>query len=250
MKAPGSPRAEESGNQSTRPAHRSAVRPQAAGEDTAFMEQILNELSAQNEHARSERTLSSPSAGAAAHPTQGAGAARSPEASHAQAGAPSALRSPTIRVERDRGFRTDEGTPSARAYLPSRTLSPGPTAPHETATVHVSDPRRLPTVRVPRDRDSSAPSAPPRRSVPPPEDVVPTLRSAPGLHPHEASSSAVRWWLGGVMVAAVAGAIAVTLAVRFWSVPANASGATAGSAMPASHASSSASAAGLRKPGP
>jgi hypothetical protein len=232
-----------------RPAHRSAVRPQAPGEDTAFMEQILRELSAQNEHARSERTSPRPAAGAPPT-TQEAVASGSSAAPHAPLVASSALRSPTIRVARDGGFRTDEGTPSARAYLPSRTLSPGRTTPHETATVHVSDPRRLPTLRVPRDRDSSAPSAPQRASAPPPEEVVPTLRSAPGQRSREASSSAVRWWLGGVMLVAVAGAIAVTLAVRFWSVPSTASGAAAGSALPASHAPSSGPAVGIHKPGP
>ncbi len=243
MKALGSPRADESGSEK-RPAHRSAMRPQEPGEDTAFMEQILRELSAQNEHARSP--LSTGPRSAANHGPLEARSERTPDAQSREVtapvtqgpSAPHAVRSPTVRVERDGGFRTDEGTPSARAYLPSRTLAPGRSAPHETVSVHVSDPRRLPTLRVPRDRVSSTSSSR-RGSIPPPEDVVPTLRSAPERMPQEAPPSTVRWWIGALMIAAVAGAIAVTLAAHLWSAPASASGAGAGSATPTLRAPSS-----------
>ncbi len=167
------------------------------------MEQILRELSEQNEHARVDRTPRAPAAGTGAR-----------LAADVAAGALSPSRSPVIRVERDRGFRTAEGTPNARAYLPAKTLAPGRSAPLPTATVHVADPRRLPTLRVPRAR---APS------------VAPASERAPESRP-----LAMRWWLGAVVLAAIAGAIVVLLAARIGSAPASASGSPPGSALHAS----------------
>lgn len=167
------------------------------------MEQILRELSEQNEHARVDRTPRAPGAAAGARLVADVAAA-----------ALSPSRPPVIRVERDRGFRTAEGTSNARAYLPAKTVAPGRPAPLPTATVHVADPRRLPTLRVPRA-------------------VVPSAR------PHSRSASesrpmAVLWWVGAAVLAAIAGTIVVLLAARLGVVPASASGIPPRSTEPAS----------------
>lgn len=176
--------------------------------DVAFMEEVVRELAAQNEHARGELPLVA--------------------GEKAAAPAASTERPRTVRVDRDSGFRTAEGVATARAYLPARTLAPGRTEPVETETVKVSDPRRLPTVRLPRDRDSSPsssegsarpsqPSSPvgsARPSVP--EDSAPTLRSAPVPSSRPAERSVLGFWIGGVILVALAGVLVVMLAARMW----------------------------------
>jgi hypothetical protein len=167
-------------------------------EDTAFMEEIVRELAAQNEHARSDGASSSTPGGA---PIASTGRPR------------------TVRVERDSGFRTPEGVPSARAYLPVRTVAPGRTEPMETETVKVSDPRRLPTVKVPRERDDSGKTVitQPARRMGHLEDSAPTLRSAPAAAvPSEPPRASLAFWIGAVILAALAGVLVVALAARFW----------------------------------
>lgn len=230
MKAPDDPRRE--------PPERE---PQGSpGEDTTFMEQILLELSAQNEHARSERSER---------------AARISTPPKVDPAGKTLSHPPIIHVRRDDSFRTGEGISRARAYLPVRTLPPNRAAPIETATVHIADPRRMPTMRVARPAEETAPSADTaptmpsspspaplrsapraRRSVPPGEDIVPTLRSAPSRGVEEPPSRHVGVWIGGVAIVAVAGAIAVSLAVHFWSAPPPASAAPNGTGAPSTPA--------------
>ncbi len=138
--------------------------------------------------------------------------------------APAAERPRTVRVERDSGFRTPEGVATARAYLPAKTLSPGRTEPIEVETVKVSDPRKLPTMRLPRDRRAEAPAAGSGSkshgsgaAARPAEEGAPTLRSVP------ASSSSVfpqrlslSFWIACVVGVAVFGVLLVALAARFW----------------------------------
>ncbi|MFO0590309.1 MAG: hypothetical protein U0441_22390 [Polyangiaceae bacterium] len=191
------------------------------GEDTTFMEEILLELSAQNEHARSERSQR---------------AARISTPPKVDPAGKTMSHPPIIHVRRDDSFRTGEGMSRARAYLPVRTLPPNRAAPIETATVHIADPRRMPTMRVARPAEDTAPSAqseivdpanaPPKRnasaprarsSVPPGEDIVPTLRSAPSHGAEEHPPRRPGVWIGGVAIAAVALAVAVSLTVHYWS---------------------------------
>lgn len=195
------------------------------------MEQILLELSAQNEHARAEA---------------------SPRPADPTPATPEAPRARTVRVERDSEFRTPEGVPSARAYLPARTLAPGRTEPIDTETVRVSDPRRLPTVRLPRDRNNTPAAegsgrkpraasegqarasssraragAKDRDATPIAggsrsgalDDNAPTLRSASPLAA-EMRAPETRRWIGWVVLAAIAGVLIVALAARFRSSPA------------------------------
>lgn len=200
----------------------------APGADTAFMEQVLLELSAQNEHARQEQGTEpgAPAAPAArgAAPPAGSPSGAAPGASPPGAPPP---RTRTVRVERDSEFRTPEGIPSARAYLPARTLAPGHTEPIEADRVRVADPRRLPTVRLPRDRRDPAPRKSPGRapqvasglarspewSAPVPDETAPTLRSAsPALMPPRRLDT--RKWIGWLIAAALVGALVVA-AIRF-----------------------------------
>jgi hypothetical protein len=153
------------------------------------------------------------------HTTERSARAIAPPAAPVPAASPAAERPRTVRVERDSGFRTPEGVATARAYLPAKTLSPGRTEPIEVETVKVNDPRKLPTMRLPRDRRSEAPadgsSTRPRPA--PAEEGAPTLRSLP-----ESSSSvfpqrlSLSFWIAGVVGVAVFGVLLVALAARFW----------------------------------
>lgn len=207
--APKRPPGEESGSEqgigaSPRPTCASGEG--APGEDIPFMEQVLLELSVQNEHARAEAENGQPPA--AAPP---AGADGSPP------------RPRTVRVERDSEFRTPEGVPSARAYLPAKTLPPGRTEPIDTETVRVSDPRKLPTVRLPtRERKGSSGTEEGRGRGPRAaalDDNAPTLRSASPLFARERPRE-TRRWVGWMVFAALAGVLVVALAARFRSSPA------------------------------
>lgn len=247
--------------------------PRARGrspDDDAFMEEVVRDILAQNERARSTATAScrpgppssegEPSCDATersarppeleAHITERSArapatdlhtterSARAPEPlsntersarapapevhtteRSARAPEPAAERLRTVRVERDSGFRTPEGVATARAYLPAKTLSPGRTGPIEIEPVKVNDPRKLPTMRLPRDRRSEAPAdGGGARSRPAPaEEGSATPRSAP------ASSSSVfpqrlglTFWIAGVVGVAVFGVLLVALAARFW----------------------------------
>lgn len=159
------------------------------------MEEILRELSAQNEQAQANGAVRRGLRDSAtATRRDGAG--------------------PTIHVERDGAFRTPEGTPSARAYLPAKTLAPTPSAPIEIATVRVADPRRLPTVRVPRKHERGG------LASPLPDEGVPTLRSgapadgAPKEILPDARRSHMGWWVAGMAALALAAAVAVAIAVH------------------------------------
>src|SRR5262245_16246097 len=99
-----------------------------ARDDAAFMEEVVRELAEQNDHARSEEVST-------------------PDPKKAETERPR-----TVRVDRDSGFRTPEGVSSARAYLPAKTVAPGHSEPVEIETVKVEDPRRMPTIRIPRQR--------------------------------------------------------------------------------------------------
>lgn len=205
MAAPNRPPGEQSGAEpeSGVAASRSAMRPQAPAEDTSFMEEILLELSAQNEQARSNGGLRRARREAASKRSD------PPAATEKQA---------TVHVPRDGAFRTAEGTPSARAYLPAKTLAPNPSGPIEIATVKVSDPRRLPTVRVPRHRSARGVGS----SLPvSPDESVPTLRSGgPGApSPTEAPTISARpihaaWWVASLTLVAIAAVIVLLIAVR------------------------------------
>lgn len=204
--APKRPPGEESGSEqgigvSPRPTCASSEG--APGEDVPFMEQVLLELSVQNENARAgaddgQRTAAAPPA--VADPP----------------------RTRTVRVERDSEFRTPEGVPSARAYLPARTLAPGRNEPIDTETVRVSDPRKLPTVRLP-PREQKDPSSTEGRGRGPRasalDDNAPTLRSASPLFATERPRE-TRRWVGWVVFAALAGVLLVAFAARFRSGPA------------------------------
>ena len=168
------------------------------------MEEILLELSAQNEQARSNGGLRR---------------ARREAATAKRSDPPAATEKPgTVHVPRDGAFRTPEGTANARAYLPAKTLAPNPSGPIEIATVKVSDPRRLPTVRVPRHRNvrgvgSSLPGAV--------DESVPTLRSG---SPEASAQAEVKtisarpvhaaWWVASLTLVAIAAVIALLIAVR------------------------------------
>lgn len=204
--APGRPRVEQEEAETGMGASSSPTSTPREGPsgDTAFMEQVLLELSAQNEHAREEQERAAPSAPDTLPP-----------------------RPRTVRVERDSEFRTPEGVPSARAYLPARTLAPGRSEPIDPDRVHVADPRKLPTVRIARPRgdasrkerpapaSSREPSSEPTLdwSSPVPDETAPTLRSASPqlarLRPPE-----TRRWIGWVLFAAVAGVLLVALMAR------------------------------------
>lgn len=156
-----------------------------------------------------------PSARAASSPAR---AASSPAPAPAPA-APPAERPRTVRVERDSGFRTAEGVAAARAYLPAKTVAPGRTEPIEVETVKVSDPRKLPTIRLPRERREEilreGAGRGPRVALP--EDSAPTLRSAPAKPPSpQAERSTLALWIAGVVAVAVFGVLVVALAARFW----------------------------------
>lgn len=161
--------------------------------DPAFMEEVLAELSAQNDHAAGDKKVEGESA-----------------------------RPRTVRVTRDQGFRTPEGVASARAYLPARTVSPGQTAPVDAPTVKVEDPRRLPTVRLPRQRIAATPAEGKGRAARGlasksivSEDTSPTLRSAAGaVLPKPKRASLSRWTIA-LIVAAIAGVVLVALAARY-----------------------------------
>jgi hypothetical protein len=218
--APKRPPEAESGNT---PEARGATRQRAprSGEssrdDISFMEEVVRELAAQNEQARSD----SP-----------------PEPATLDFPPASAERPRTVRVERDSGFRTPEGISSARAYLPARTLSPGRSETIETETVQVNDPRKLPTMRVARarrqvgapegsgrgPRTSSPGDEPERDSLPEDSllrdslsgDSAPTLRSAPGVavKPQRPLGP----WIAGLILLAVTGAFVVAVASRGWTL--------------------------------
>jgi hypothetical protein len=129
----------------------------------------------------------------------------------------------TVRVDSDSGFRTPEGIATARAYLPAKTLTPGRTEKIEIETVKVSDPRKLPTVRLPRDRrfeasaESSAAGSPPSPAPSPAEEDASTLRAVPAS-PSAASAwrPSLRFWIAGVVGVALFSALVVALAARFW----------------------------------
>jgi hypothetical protein len=201
--APKRPRGEESGSE---PGIGAPVSPpsgerEARGGDIAFMEQILLELSEQNEHARAE------------------GMQRSGEPAPDAAGA-APPRPQTVRVDRDSEFRTPEGIPSARAYLPSKTLAPGRKEEIDTETVRVADPRKLPTMRR-MSRPNAQPATDGRRERfrSSSDDNAPTLRSAAPVAA-DGHRPETRRWIGWVVVAAVAGALVVALAARFGAAPA------------------------------
>ncbi|MEZ4309152.1 MAG: hypothetical protein R3F14_14040 [Polyangiaceae bacterium] len=87
----------------------------------------------------------------------------------------------------------------------------------QTETVQVSDPRRLPTVRLPRKRVTVSVARTPASSGRPslPDDNAPTLRSAsPMLAPAPRRSPWRRWWIGGVVAAAITGIVLVAVAAR------------------------------------
>ncbi len=207
MPAPKRPRGEQ---QSAEPESgadmpRSAIRSQGPAEDTNFMEEILRELSAQNEQARSNGGLRR---------------ALREAASVKRSDPPAAPERPsTVHVERDGAFRVPEGTVSVKAYLPAKTLAPNPSAPIEIATVKVSDPRRLPTVRVPRNRGPRGVGS--SLHVAGPDESVPTLRSgAPGdPSPKEVPTISARpihaaWWVASMTLVAIAVVIVLMLVVR------------------------------------
>lgn len=183
----------------------SARRVGPPGDDIAFMEQVLLELSAQNEHARAET------------------AQRAPEQAPAGPDA-SPSRPRTIRVERDSEFRTPEGVASARAYLPARTVAPGRSEPMDTSTVLVEDPRKLPTMRLPRRPKQSPGAADEDREARAaalallPDDNAPTLRSAAPVTA-DARRPEMKRWIGWVVAAAIAGVLVVAVAARFRSPP-------------------------------
>jgi hypothetical protein len=204
---PKRPRGEESGSEpGTEASVRSASirRDGPPPEDTAFMEEVLRELSEQNEQAR----VSSAERPAEPPPAAEAGSVPRPR---------------TVRVERDSEFRTPEGVPSARAYLPARTLAPGRAEPVDPETVRVNDPRKLPTLRLPRPKkkeaspDSGAPSGRARRNSLP-DDNAPTLRSA-AQPVNGARRPEITRWIGWVVAAAITGALVVALAARFRASP-------------------------------
>lgn len=191
-----------------------------ARDDLSFMEEVVRELAAQNEQARAEQ---------------------SHEQSSPERPPVSAERPRTVRVERDSAFRTPEGAPSARAYLPARTLAPGRSEAIETETVKFSDPRKLPTVRVSRPGQRPAltdvPVSRPRIFLSPdddtldsasyddvplpresmPGDSAPTLRSAPAAPAKTSSSRSLTPWIAGLLVVAITGVFAVAFASRWWS---------------------------------
>lgn len=204
--------------------------PEPPAADTAFMEQVLLELSTQNEHARHG----------------GGGEPGASEERPVQGSTPARTR--TVRVERDSEFRTPEGVPSARAYLASKTVAPGRSAPVEADRVRLEDPRRLPTVRLPRERRTTGPKNAPGRApkpastpehldwtTPVPDETAPTLRSAsPALMPPRPSQS--RRWIGLVVAVALVGALIVA-AVRFRASTPGASPPSGSSGAPLPHRS-------------
>lgn len=206
------------------PSARAVLAPREGGRgDTDFMEEIVRELSAQNEIARASSgvpsTRETPVSGAvAAAPDTASSMPSRGDISGEQIARPR-----TVRVDRDSGFRTPEGVASARAYLPVKTVAPGRSAEVEIETVKVSDPRRLPTVRIDRERrvaregsDTARSGRRPRAASP--DDSAPTLRSAPGLKA-EPKSAPVSFWVGAVVLAAVVGILVVALAARLWPGP-------------------------------
>ena len=132
---------------------------------------------------------------------------------------PAAERVRTVHVDGDGAFRTPEGVTTARAYLPAKALAPGRTEAIERETVKVTDPRKLPTMRLPRERRAEAPSAAgsPSERTPVSEGDASTRSSVPASSPAVSSRRpGVRFWIAGVVGVAVFGALLVALAARFW----------------------------------
>lgn len=169
------------------------------GEKPVFGEQILSELSAQNERDKNNET-------------------GSPQADTASPAAdPEGPGPHTVRVGREDEFRSPEGTSNARAYLPAKTLVPGHNAPVDKVRVRVNDPRRVPTVRLPREQKTTPAAAdgrargPRGAAGPAAAEPAPAQRS-PLLTTARTTRAVSRPWVRWVVVAAIAVAIALLAA--------------------------------------
>jgi hypothetical protein len=202
--APNHPPGENKGSQPKAEGSASAHQDGSAPNDTALMEEVVRELSEQNEHARTDGAFE---AEPARKPGQETPIPR------------------TVRLDGDSGFRTPAGAPAARAYLPARTLEPGqsepPEMPLEMPSVKVEDPRRLPTLRLPRMRkelvqeEGKGRTARAGRSLMPDDTGTgPTLRSAVGIssRPKPAKLSG---WVLAIVVLSIVALVIVALAVRY-----------------------------------
>jgi hypothetical protein len=188
------------------------------------MDHILRELSLQNAPEREPPSgRGSPPGDSAAKGSGDAKASGEAKGSGAAKGegAGDADEATTERTSGD--FRAPEGAQSASVHVPSLTIKPRPTEKIETVTVQVDDPRRWPTVRLPREKkpppvETARSGRAPRGG--PPEDTAPTLRSSINAAPAPAPAprrSLVRWWAIGVVIAALASGIIVALASHIWS---------------------------------
>lgn len=170
------------------------------GEKPVFGEQILSELSAQNERDKNDES----------------GSAQADAAS--PAAEPEGPGPHTVRVGREEEFRSPEGTSNARAYLPARTLTPGRNAPVDKVRVRVNDPRRVPTVRLPREQKIAPTPAdgrargPRAAGGPAAAEAAPAQRSSALLTTARTTRAVSRPWVRWVVVAAIAVAIALLAA--------------------------------------
>lgn len=168
----------------------------AATSDRGLMEEVVRDLTEQNQHARAE---------------DGAGT------DHQRDPQKEAERARTVHVDSDSGFRAPVGAAAARAYMPAQTLEPAPAATIEPHTVKLEDPRRLPTLRLPRMRKEVVLEEGKGRTgrVAAPEDTLPPMRAPVGvtMRPQPAKLSG---WVLGLIISAVVAVLVIALAVRFW----------------------------------
>ncbi len=199
-------------------------------EDDTFTEEIVRDILAQNELVRSAdvaKDQGSPSVKAAqTTPEVEADVAASPRSSDdvpetartpvspRLETSPVAARSEQARVvsippstsSRPGDFLAPTDAAAAAAYVPEITVAPATARPVERETVKLSDPRKMPTMRLPRKAKEEP--------VPEPVSVPAQSVSQTRFSTVQPSESGV--WVFGVVVAGLLMALAVAIVIRLW----------------------------------